>query len=132
MENTKLIDLAKKAMKDAYSPYSSFKVGAALLTENEKVYLGCNIENASYGATICAERVAAVKAISDGSNKFIKMAVVCSQENYAFPCGICRQFFSEFTQDCIIILEDKQKGIMEIKFNELFPFKFSLEVNDGK
>ena len=108
------------------------QVGAALLTENDKVYLGCNIENASYGATICAERVAAVKAISDCSNKFIKMAVVCSEENYAFPCGICRQFFSEFTQDCIIILEDKQKGIMEIKFNELFPYKFSLEVNDGK
>lgn len=131
MTNYELLKLAKDAMQNSYSPYSNFKVGAAILTEDNKLFTGTNIENSSFGATICAERVAAVKAISEGSNKFKKLAVVSSAETITYPCGICRQFFSEFIDDCLVILEDKKEGIKEIPFKELFPYGFSLEVKNG-
>lgn len=128
MINSELLKLAKAAMQNSYSPYSKFKVGAAVLTGDGKVFTGCNVENASYGATICAERCAAVKAISEGSGKFKKLAIVSSEERFTYPCGICRQFYSEFADDCLVIMEDKKEGIKEIPFKELFPYGFSLEV----
>lgn len=132
MTNIEMLKEAHKAMNSAYSPYSNFKVGAALLTSTGKLYTGCNIENSSFGATICAERTAAVKAVSEGEKEFVKLAIVSSEGNYTYPCGICRQFYSEFVKECIIILEDSEKGIKEIKFSELFPNGFSLEVNNGE
>ena len=129
MDTRELLNKAKETMNNAYAPYSHFKVGAAILTEDGLVYTGCNVENASYGATICAERTAAVKAVSEGYIKFSKVAIVSSEGTYTYPCGVCRQFLSEFmTKDSLIIVEDEKEGIKEIPFKELLPLSFSLNV----
>lgn len=129
MNSQRLLDKAKEVMNNAYAPYSNFKVGAAILTENGDVYTGCNIENASYGATICAERTAAVKAVSEGHRRFLKIAIVSMEGTYTYPCGMCRQFLSEFmTEDGMVIVEDSTEGIKEIAFKELLPLSFSLNV----
>ena len=120
----KLIKIAKEARLKAYVPYSQFKVGAALLTKDKKIYSGCNIENASLGLTICAERVAIFKAISEGSNQFDVLAVVCDSKKPCFPCGACRQIISEFGKE-IIIINSNIKGKMVIKkISELLPNAF--------
>lgn len=124
MENKELIKLAEKAMKNSYSPYSNFKVGVALLAGSGKVYLGANIENASYGASICAERVAAVKAISEGEKVFKAIAITCSKSTACYPCGICRQFLSEFGDLDIIVSEDGELVEVE-KLSNLLPKNFS-------
>ncbi len=98
-----LFKIAKETANLAYAPYSNFKVGAALLTEEDTVYTGVNIENASYGATICAERVAVSKAISEGKQRLEAIAVY-SEGTLAWPCGICRQFIYEFNPEIIIIV----------------------------
>ena len=94
--NEKLLELAKEARDHSYSPYSHYSVGAALLTKDGKVYQGCNIENASFTPTICAERTAFFKAIYDGVREFSAIAIIGSGELPAFPCGVCRQDMSEF------------------------------------
>lgn len=101
---TELIKAALTARKKAYVPYSGYAVGAAVLTGDERIYTGCNIENASYGATVCAERTAIFKAVSEGRTKCRALAVVGSPKGehipqYAFPCGICRQVMREFAAD---------------------------------
>lgn len=129
MDTRELLNKAKETMNNAYAPYSHFKVGAAILTEEGLVYTGCNVENASYGATICAERTAAVKAVSEGYIRFSKVAIVSSEGTYTYPCGVCRQFLSEFmTKDSLIIVEDEKEGIKEVPFKELLPLSFSLNV----
>lgn len=129
MNSQQLLDKAKEVMNNAYAPYSNFKVGAAILTESGDVYTGCNIENASYGATICAERTAAVKAVSEGHKRFLKIAIVSMEGTYTYPCGMCRQFLSEFmAEDGMVIVEDSTEGIKEIAFKELLPLSFSLNV----
>lgn len=128
MSNEELIVLAKDAMKYAYAPYSKFSVGAALLTQDDSIYTGCNIENASYGATICAERVAIFKAISEGQRSFKKIAIVCSEGRKAYPCGICLQVMSEFFSDGFIILEDAD-GITEYRVKDMLPNAFQLGDN---
>ena len=123
-ENGKLIDLALKTMENAYAPYSDFKVGAALLSSRGKLYTGCNIENISYGASVCAERTAIFKAVSEGETSFLKLAVVSSSEEITFPCGICRQVLNEFMPEGEIILFGG--GNMEIyKVSELLPHSFN-------
>lgn len=91
-----LMQAAEAACENAYAPYSGFKVGAALLTGDGRIYTGCNVENSSYGAAICAERTAAVKAVSEGCVRFSAIAVTNSKGGLTYPCGICRQFLSEF------------------------------------
>ena len=91
----KLIEKAKEAMLSSYSPYSNFRVGAALLTKNGKIYMGCNIENGAYSPSCCAERVAFYKAISEGEQEFEAIAVVGDNEP-CYPCGVCRQVMREF------------------------------------
>jgi cytidine deaminase len=128
-----LIDAAKRAAERAYCPYSGFRVGAALLTSDGNISTGCNVENRSYGATICAERTAAVKAISEGRHNFNAVAVVGYYENhesddtmtYCMPCGICRQFIAEFAvpADFIIIVTDN-KSIKIYTLDELLPEAF--------
>ena len=125
MTKEALLQAAKEGMKKSYSPYSNFSVGAALLTKDGKVFRGCNIENASYGAAICAERTAMVKAISEGYQEFEKIAIVCSNGTFAYPCGICRQFISEFMLDGTVIIEDKNEGIREIPVKDLLPEAFT-------
>ncbi len=133
MTDLELISIAKKSLENSYSPYSRFKVGAALLTKEGKVYGGCNIENISYGATICAERVSINNAISNGERNFLKMAIVSESDeeqfekfagDYTFPCGICRQVLAEFMLDGEVILQGKDGTIKTYKVTELIPHSF--------
>ena len=119
-----LIAKAKEAMNYAYTKYSNFNVGAALLTKSGKIYTGCNIENSSYGATICAERVAFVKAVSEGEMEFEAIAIVSSSGDYTYPCGICRQFMSEWGTDLKLIFEN-EKEIKVYTLKELLPEAFT-------
>lgn len=125
MTDSELILMAKKAAGQAYAPYSQFYVGAALLTEEGDVFTGCNIENASFGATNCAERTAIFKAVSEGYRSFLKIAVVAKDGSTAYPCGICLQVMQEFMPKGIIILEQKHK-IVSYTLQELLPKGFSL------
>jgi cytidine deaminase len=126
MTNKTLIELAYEAMTFAYTPYSHFDVGAALLTKSGKVYTGCNIENASYGATNCAERTAIFKAISEGEKEFVKIAVVSNTHKHTYPCGICRQVMSEFMMEASIVFDDDEKGLLEVPMTDILPYKFDL------
>ncbi|MBQ7758220.1 cytidine deaminase [Anaerotignum sp.] len=125
MTDRELVALAKEAMQNAYVPYSHFKVGAALLAKDGTVFKGCNIENASYGATNCAERTAIFKAVSEGYREFEKIAVVASSGDYASPCGICRQVLFEFLPDGKVILDSEEKGMVTYSVRELLPCGFS-------
>ena len=100
----KLVDAAAKASARSYSPYSAFPVGAAVLTESGAIYTGTNIENASYGATMCAERVAIFNAISEGERAILALAVYTSAADYAYPCGMCLQVLSEFAGDIPVVI----------------------------
>lgn len=113
--------MAREAMKNAYSKYSGFSVGAALLTKDEKVFTGCNIENISYGLTMCAERVALFKAVSAGYKSFKSIAISSSGMSPTFPCGACRQVLSEFGN--LIVYVDKDKTTH--KLDDLLPNGFS-------
>ncbi len=126
MDNRQLIEKAKEAMENSYSPYSNFNVGACLLCKDGTIYTGCNIENSSFGATNCAERTAIFKAVSEGKREFLKIAVVGSGEDLTFPCGICRQVMSEFMLDGEVILEDNNREIKVFKVRDLLPYAFSL------
>lgn len=123
MDNKELINLAYGAMEKAYAPYSNFKVGAAVYADG-RVYTGCNIENASYGATICAERCAISKAVSEGCLELEKIAIVSSAHNFTPPCGICRQVMSEFMPNGTVVLTDDNE-IKEFTVSELLPAGFS-------
>ena len=130
MTDKELIELAKKAAENAYVPYSHYTVGAALLSKNDKVYTGCNIENAAYGPTNCAERTAFFKAVSEGEREFSKIAVVGGKElnfvDYFAPCGVCRQVMREFCEDDFVILLDKNGDeYKSITLGELLPLSFS-------
>lgn len=130
MDYKLLISLAISARENAYVPYSKFKVGAAVLTETGEIYTGCNIENASYGATICAERVAVFKAVSEGHKNFKALAIIGSNDKYISPCGMCRQVLSEFSRDGklqVILIKNEEDYIVKV-FQELFPMAFTLEV----
>ncbi len=122
-----LLIKAKEAMAYAYTPYSNFNVGAAVLTKSGKIYTGCNIENASYGATNCAERTALFKAISEGEKEITDIAVVSSSGDFTYPCGICRQVIAEFMKEGNLIFENNKGEIKIIKLNEIFPYSFTKE-----
>lgn len=118
-----LIKKAIEAKEKAYAPYSNFKVGVALLTKNKKVYTGCNIESASYTPTICAERTAISKAVSEGEREFEAIAVVGSSD-YTFPCGVCRQVIREFGKDINIIVANNIDEYKIFTLEELLPYSF--------
>lgn len=120
-----LCDISIKAQENAYAPYSGFRVGAALLCEDGTVYTGCNLENASYGATLCAERCAISKAISEGKRNFIKIAITGSNGDFTMPCGICRQVLAEFMSDGFVITANKDER-KTYRVKELIPECFSL------
>lgn len=132
MEYGKLIQAAFEAQKKAYSPYSGFQVGAALLAGSGRIYGGCNIENASYGATNCAERTAFFRAIYEGEREFKAIAIAGKLSDsdtfeYCAPCGICRQVMSEFCdgEDFLIILPRSQSDYKVYSLNELLPLSFT-------
>ena len=120
----KLIKEAERAKKKAYTPYSKFKVGAAVLCADGKIYTGCNIENASFGLTVCAERVAIFKAISEGSTKFEAIAVIGDTDKPCSPCGACRQVMSEFCEDAPLIMANSKGDVKIKKVKELLPEAF--------
>ena len=114
------------ARKNAYAPYSHFLVGAALLTKRGKLYTGCNVENAALGDTICAERTACVKAISEGYRDYVRLAIYAESQNYCMPCGSCRQFLSEFNDGELEILCCKADGrYVSYRLKELLPYTFN-------
>ena len=123
-----LIESALQATERAYAPYSNFKVGAALLSEDGKIFKGCNIENSTYGATICAERTALAKAVSEGSTKFRAIAVVSTTNGseLTYPCGICRQVLFEFMPEAEVIVSDPDFNYKVYTVSELLPFGFKL------
>ena len=126
MTGRQLIKAAKEAQAFSYSPYSGFKVGAALLCKSGKVYTGCNIENASFSATVCAERTALFKAVSEGEREFSAIAIVGSID-LCFPCGVCRQAMSEFCgADFKIYLEENGKPVT-YALGELLPGRFDFK-----
>ncbi|MGB9769593.1 MULTISPECIES: cytidine deaminase [Caldisericum] len=132
MKKNEVIEKAIEAMNKAYAPYSKFKVGAALLTKSGKIFTGCNIENSSYGASICAERVAIFKAVSEGEYEFELLVVATKTDEPSPPCGICRQVISEFSNDLPIILVNEKGSIIETNIKELLPFPFLKEKLDGR
>lgn len=120
-----LVSLALRARKNAYVPYSHFHVGAAVVADNGRSYTGCNIENASYGATICAERTAVAKAVSDGARRILAIAISSDSDHNTMPCGICRQVLSEFcAPDMPLYLSDKNGNFNTYRFDEILPHAF--------
>ena len=131
LTQSELITLAAEAMKRSYSPYSNFKVGAALECTDGTVYTGCNIENAAYTPTNCAERTAFFKAVSEGRRDFSRIAIVGGKDGVisspTAPCGVCRQVMREFCGDDFIILLYDGENIIETTLGELFPRSFGPE-----
>ena len=131
MDSKQLLMEAKKAREKAYAPYSHHKVGAALLTKSGKVYHGCNIENAGFSPTVCAERTAFFKAVYDGEREFAKIAVVGAidddkVDNLCAPCGVCRQVMMEFCdpESFVIVMANGEDKIVEILLKDLLPYGF--------
>ena len=129
MEEAHILELLKRAdqaKQNAYAPYSGFRVGAAVMTKSGRIYSGCNVENASYGATVCAERVALFKAISEGERDFLAIAITSDGKEPAYPCGICRQVLCEFNPEMEVIVSGKDFGYdKRYKAMELFPHAFT-------
>ena len=130
MTKEELVALAKEAMTHAYVPYSGYKVGAALLTKDGRVYQGCNIENASYTPTVCAERTAFFKAVYDGARDFEAIAVVGGKDGeitgFFPPCGVCRQVMREFCgDDFIIYFGGAENAIRTLNLKDILPYSFS-------
>ena len=120
-----LIQQAIEARKNAYAPYSNYKVGAALITAEGKIYRGCNVENAAYGPSLCAERTAIVKAVSEGDRNLAAIAVVT--EDGGAPCGPCRQVMREFNPNLTVIISDLQGNARVFSLPELLPESFGPE-----
>jgi cytidine deaminase len=125
IERDALVEAARRAREMAYAPYSEYKVGAAVLTGDGSVYTGCNVENASYPASICAERVAITKAISEGQRDFLAIAVITG--NGGFPCGICRQVMFEFGPEMLVFIADTEGILAECTASDLLPDGFGPE-----
>ncbi len=120
-----LLDVAQAAREQAYAPYSRFRVGAALLTEKGTIYRGCNVENVSYGLTICAERVAIQTAVAAGERDFKAVAIVTGAATPASPCGACRQVLAEFGSDLQVVLPGADDGAPSVRpLSEYLPFGF--------
>ncbi len=126
MNEKELIKIARHVQPNAYAPYSHFFVGAALLTAGQNVYTGVNVENSSYGLTVCAERNAVFKAISEGDNQFEAIAVAGSAEGFTYPCGACLQVLAEFNPQIRVIVCDSQDKIRIHSLTELLPQMFLL------
>jgi len=122
-----LIEKASSARKNAYAPYSGFAVGAALLCESGRIYTGCNVENASFGATLCAERAAVACAVAAGERRFVALAVVADTPGPCAPCGICRQVLAEFGEEIQVVMANLQGDVEVTSVRELLPCRFGKE-----
>lgn len=121
-----LIEQAREGMSHSYAPYSGFHVGAALKTVDGKIFTGCNIENASYGDTICAERTAIFKAVSEGCREFTDIAIVCSVDRFPYPCGMCLQVMAEFMPQSRVHVANGDE-VRSFTVSELLPQAFHME-----
>ena len=119
-----LVEAAKRVRENAFAPYSNFKVGSAVISEDGKIFSGCNVESASFGLTICAERVAIWKAVSEGESELAGIAVVADTEELTPPCGVCRQIIWEFCGDVPVILANLKGDVEKILISELLPRAF--------
>lgn len=126
MNDRELLVLAQEAAEYAYAPYSRFKVGAALECLNGRIFTGCNIENGALGSTMCAERVAIYKALSEGENRFYRIAIYGESEGYCMPCGACLQVMNEFSKDLEVLCARALGGYVSYKLKELLPHPFKL------
>ena len=125
MNEKELVAVARLAAEKAYVPYSHFPVGAALECPDGQVFTGCNVENAAYGGTICAERTAVCKAVSEGYRKFTKIAVWGKSDDFCTPCGACRQFIAEFGLDIEVISANGKGEFFSARVGELLPHAFT-------
>ncbi|MGI8789177.1 MAG: cytidine deaminase [Pyrinomonadaceae bacterium] len=123
-ELEELVEAAKEVRELAYAPFSNFRVGAAVRTKSGKIFTGCNIESASYGLTVCAERVAIWKAVSEGEREFSEIAVVADTKELTPPCGVCRQIIWEFSGDIPVILANLKGDVETVQMKELLPRAF--------
>jgi len=119
-----LVEAAKRVRENAFAPYSNFKVGSAVISEDGKIFSGCNVESASFGLTICAERVAIWKAVSEGETELAGIAVVADTEELTPPCGVCRQIIWEFCGDVPVILANLKGDVEKTLISELLPRAF--------
>jgi cytidine deaminase len=127
MTDRELFERACEALEKAYAPYSGFKVGACALSEDGRVFTGCNVETASFGGTICAERTAIVKGVSEGARGFCAIAVV-GEHGDAWPCGVCRQVLNEFSKDMRVICGNRSTGKFTVEpLSKLLPHSFGPE-----
>lgn len=127
MTDKELVAEARRVRDNAYAPYSGFHVGAALECADGKVFVGCNVECGSYGATVCAERMAFGAAIAAGKREFVRLAVAASEGGFCTPCGICRQFIFELAPDIRVLCASPEDGWRELGREELLPNAFELE-----
>jgi cytidine deaminase len=124
MTYKRLVSKAKAARKHSHSPYSHFRVGAAVLAKSGKIYTGCNIESSSFGLTVCAERTALFKAVSEGERRFEAIAVATDESGFTTPCGACRQVIMDLAGDIDFILTNRKGQTRVIPMSELFPYPF--------
>ncbi|MFW9935977.1 MAG: cytidine deaminase [Candidatus Thorarchaeota archaeon] len=132
LSDEELIQKARVAQSHAYAPYSQFAVGAALLTEDGQVFTGCNVENATFGATVCAERTAVFSAVCHGARRFVKIAIVTDNKEPVMPCGICRSVLFEFAPNLEVIAVGSSGQVEKISLSQLYPKGFRLEVENEK
>ena len=125
MNDRELLRIAKEASLNAYVPYSGFPVGAALECEDGTVFTGCNVENAAYGDTICAERTAVVKAVSEGQRKFVRIAIYGEGKGYCMPCGSCRQVLAEFSPEMEVLCAKAGGSYVSYPLTRLMPYIFN-------
>lgn len=132
MTDVELIERARDARLSAHAPYSKFEVGAAILVADGRVFTGCNIENSTYSLTMCAERVAIFKAVSEGAREFLKIAVVADHERPTPPCGCCRQMIWEFASEgADVILANLSGDVQKFRIKDLFPNAFDASFLEG-
>lgn len=127
MTERELVERALEMRRFSYAPYSHFRVGAALECEDGSVYTGCNVENAAYGSSLCAERTALVKAVSEGRRRFVRLAVAGDSADYCWPCGACRQMLREFGTDLEVLAANREGEYVAISLEELLPHSFGPE-----
>ena len=125
MNDRELLRIAKEASLNAYAPYSGFPVGAALECDDGTVYTGCNVENAAYGDTICAERTALVKAVSEGQRSFTRIAIYGEGQSYCMPCGSCRQVLAEFSPEVEVLCARAGGGYVSYPLTRRMPYTFN-------
>lgn len=127
MTQRELVQKALDMRQYSYAPYSNFRVGAALECDDGTVYGGCNVENAAYGSSLCAERTALVKAVSKGHRRFVRLAVAGDSEDYCWPCGACRQMLREFGTDLEVLVANREGEFTALTLAELLPHSFGPE-----